>query len=140
MIIVYSILGFALFDYIGFNLMKKYEKTYRVIQVIILISISLFLWKQYNFISGISFLILWWLFVADWIYYLIDTLCNIFGFGFEKWGIMQVFRNQVTWGTWTLFGLFRTYILSIPKSIPMTWITLLIQAIIGIVITITLNK
>lgn len=157
-----AILVFSIFDFFGYNISKKYGwvdenfiNLYRVIQGIVQFGITIHLFLLYNFITALSFNILWWTFVADWIYYI---LCIPFGFIFNiSTGYKESFQNKVRHAWWTLFGLTQLLIygkepakiatrdlngnvISVRSYRILKWQYLLLQSVIGIVIVILINS
>jgi len=160
--ILISIIIFSIFDFIGYNVSKKYKwvdenfiNLYRVIQGIVQLIITSYLLLHYDFVTALSFNILWWTFVADWIYYL---LCIPFGFIFNiSTGYKEPFQNKVRHAWWTFFGLIQLLlfgkepakiakkdfignIISIRSYRILKWQYLLSQSIIGIITVILINN
>lgn len=158
-----TILIFSIFDFFGYNLSKRYGlvdenfiNPYRILQAGVQIGITTYLLLHYNFIIALSFNILWWTFVADWIYYI---LCLPFGFLFNiSTGYKEPFQNKVRHAWWTVFGLIqllffgkepskiiiRDSIGNVTTSVRsyriLKWQYLLLQSIIGIVTVILINS
>lgn len=130
------ILAFALFDFWGYNLSVKKKwvneeliNPYRIVQtavqtVIIVLLLIFFDWK-----TSAVFIILWWTWYADWIYY---ALCVPFYFYCEKDEWKTPFRNEVTWAWWTPLGL-------IMGKGTIDWQWLFLQTLLGIGISILLT-
>ena len=126
-----AILMLSVIDYIGYNnwghlYTNQYFNTYRISIVIIQIFISIILFNFFGIIPVIVFLWLWWVGLADLMYYVIDTI---------RGGNEQFFmwKNEVTlsWLWFTPIGLFKKLILK--KDI--TKKEFLIQVLIGSLIT-----
>lgn len=132
---------FALFDFFGYNISKrkgwvneKFINPYRIAQATVQVGITLYLLLQYDLISALSFNILWWTWCADWIFYL---YCIPFGWIFDLSGGWKTpFKNIVRWAWWTPYGL--AEILGEKEII--AWQYLMLQSIIGILITIIINS
>lgn len=151
MITLYFILAFALFDYFGYNLFTKWglcnEKLinpYRVLQVIIQLAISYYLYNyvvekniieknlhRNIFIYVIAFNTLWIFGVADLLYYIYDFIIyKIFGKSFENNSFWVNKYEEMSWLFFTPLGIFKV---KINKRI------FIIQSLIGIAITILIN-
>ncbi len=137
--ILISTFGFALFDFFGYNFFTiklNLEEDYRVAQVVIQIWICLYLLiLTNNPIIVVIFIILWFTFICDWIYYL---YCIPFGwiFGITKeW--KQPFKNVIRWGWWTPYGLFDLWIRGKENGQfrIIKWPILVTQSLIGILIS-----
>ena len=77
MIIILSILFFAMFDYIGYNLAVRYKlvnskfiNPYRITQALMQIAITLTLYFLWSWKEAVSFNFLWWTWTADLICYI----------------------------------------------------------------------
>jgi hypothetical protein len=136
---------FGIFDYIGYNyalqhgnpiafkIFGKEVTFYRVTQTGLQILISLILWWIIDFTTACGFLLLWWVFIADFMYY---GICELEWFKLNemypgKGGLKNDDKNGITWAWWTPIGL--VYLL-INKGVkkPISTIVLLIQALAGI--------
>lgn len=142
LIILISIFSFALFDYIFYDLFKKWGlldskfiNPYRTVQAIVQVIITLLLLYFYSYKEAISFNLLWWTWFADWLYYAIGEILGIYGRG---WMDKEVFGNQVEWAWWTPYGLVKWLVTGQKVSV-ISWQVLAIQTLIGISITIILN-
>lgn len=126
-----AIITLSIIDYIGYNnwgclYSNQYVNAYRISIVIIQIFISIILFNFFGIIPVIVFLWLWWVGLADLMYYVIDTI---------RGGNEQFFmwKKDVTmaWLWFTPIGLFKKLILK--KDI--TKKEFLIQVLIGSLIT-----
>lgn len=126
---------FALFDYIGYNISLKknwvnikFVNPYRISQFLFQIIISLLLLIFIGWQPMAGFNIIWWFWGCDLLFYFYCASLNIFGDrgNFTK----QVLGNQTTWAWWTPYGFLFT-----KKGEPVKWQRLIIQAIIGLLLT-----
>ncbi|MFZ1730907.1 MAG: hypothetical protein WBQ23_11445 [Bacteroidota bacterium] len=102
-------MGFALFDYIGFNLVRDNDAAmpfYRVLQGAVQLGISWFLYEQVGLPTSIAFNVLWWTWGADAIYYGYTELFNVGG-SWRGRGIFQsdIMNNNCYWASWTPVGI-----------------------------------
>ena len=137
--ILAGFLFFSVFDYVGYNLIAVNNKDlfhYRILQVSIqiVLSVVLFLLSP---ISAVCFLLLWWFWLCDWMYYFIDyTLLKLFNIGFEKGtGFNHVKSEGCNWAWWTPYGLI-VYAFTGNKHLLAD--ELIFQSIIGVSIVIQL--
>ena len=136
-----SVFGFALFDFFGYNISVKknwvdenFLNPYRIIQTIIQIFIFVLLLGFVSPITAIAFMILWFTFNCDWIYYL---YCIPFGWIFgitSEW--KQPFKNVIRWGWWTAYGLVDLWIRGKENGQyrVIKWPILVTQSLFGIII------
>lgn len=101
---VFSLLLFALFDYFGYTYFYFLSKVkiYRVIQGLFQFILSALCFYFGGIKAVLIFNILWWTWVADWIFYL---YCLIFNFRGNRKDWLQPFRGHVRWAFWTPIGL-----------------------------------
>lgn len=129
-----SVFGFALFDFFGYNLaiqknlIKEYD--YRIVQTTVQLWIFVMLMGFVNTTTAIVFMILWFTFNCDWLYYF---YCIIFGWVFgitKEW--KQPFKNVIRWGWWTPMGLIKLFFDKEKTVIPGGF--LVAQSLLGIII------
>lgn len=135
---------FSLFDYIGYNLMAVKANRlvlYRILQTVIQILIAVLLYLFCGVLTAAGFIFLWWTWVDDWIYYIIDYLSQrILGISFEGGeSLKEVFtgKTKVSWAWWTIVGLIKSP--QDGKKAILSNRELIIQSIIGIFLTIILK-
>ena len=95
---------FALFDYFGFSYyypMGK-EKFYRILQGSFQIILSVICFISGGIKAVIIFNLLWWTWIADWVFYF---YCLIFNYRGSRKGWLQPFKEDVRWAFWTPAGL-----------------------------------
>ena len=143
MIIILSILFFAMFDYIGYNLAVRYKlvnskfiNPYRITQALMQIAITLTLYFLWSWKEAVSFNFLWWTWTADLIFYIYCYLIN--GFNHEFAMQNEVQRGIVTWGWWTPYGLIKWAFTGKQQTQIGTTI-LVLQSIIGMILTLLFN-
>lgn len=132
-------LGMALFDYVGFNLVRDNDTwlpVYRVIQGLTQIAISWLLYEQVGLPTAIGFNVLWWTWGLDAIFYGYTELFNVGG----EWRGRGVFRgdileNNCTWASWTPVGIAQGMD---PKK-KIAGDTLIAQSIIGAILAVTIT-
>lgn len=123
---------FSIFDYIGFNYSRdKNLTTYRVVQYIVQIALTYFVWTIFSWQSAIAWLLLWWTFLCDFMYYGIAWLVNPSGTWEGRSQLLQSL-NGVSWAWWTPYGLFINGLKNKARIIPLK--ILLIQGGIGFVV------
>lgn len=125
-----AIVFFAFFDVTLYNLVRFSTplmiKVYRVFQHIVLVALAVGLMYEVSVPSGIAFLLMWWTWVADLVYYfLYDLFLGRSAFKEEVLG------DIVTWAWWTPLGL-----LFVPKGETINGSWLLIQSVLGLVLSI----
>lgn len=125
-----AVIIFGFIDYIGYNLARKYSAiiAYRIIQVFIQACIAAILWKLFGVWSAASFMLLWWTFNADFVYYFFYNL-NWLKIEGEAGFRLEVLGNQVTWAWWTPIGLF----MHGGRREVILWNDLAMQAAIGVI-------
>lgn len=137
---------FALFDYFGYTFFYFLSKVklYRVLQGTFQVLLSAFCYYFYGIKAVLIFNILWWTWVADWIFYL---YCLIFNFRDNRKDWLQPFKGHVRWAFWTPAGLTQLLFKGKEKTITegdkfiiqyriIKPLLLIIQSLIGIIITI----
>lgn len=130
--IALSILIFSTFDYIGYNLIgTKDDFGYRVIQIAVQVIMIAILWYFFGFITSLSFILLWWFGIADLLYYVIDGIIYlIFKKSYENGLFWKISYNNMNWLWFTPLGLL---------GVMMNKKLLVIQSVIGILITVIIN-
>lgn len=125
---------FAFFDYIGFNTIGKWNKVfYRALQYIFQGVIVWFLWSFDSFGTALWFLFLWWVWIADLIYYLFFDILRWFG---DRSGTAfrnEVLGNLVTWAWWTPAGLIQ-WAITKQRNLPIKAWILCSQALAGLIL------
>ena len=143
MILFLAVFGFSLFDYFGYNLSERgsWLKVYRVLQVIVQIGIVYLLMSNELILDAILFVLLWWTWVCDWLYYVIDALSQrVFGKSFEGGQSLQNVisdKMEVSWAWWTILGLFK--MIKTGKKEILYNDELIVQAGLGIIIMVILK-
>lgn len=132
-------LYFAAFDYIFYNMAavqgwvnEKLINPYRILQTsvqVISIGIAYFF---FNWIVALGFIILWWSWVCDWIFYLYTWVCNFFE---DRKYLSLDYFNKITWSWWTWYGLI---IHKGNREYKFKFCELVIQSVIGILIVLLL--
>ncbi|MCU0373250.1 MAG: hypothetical protein MUE56_08420, partial [Ignavibacteria bacterium] len=123
---------FALFDYFGFNIGLKrgwadfsLKNKYRTYQAAFQILLTAFLFFVFGWLSALVFLLLWWTWVCDLLFYL---FCEIFNYGNDRGNFRkEVLSNSVQWAWWTPYGLLFT-----KKGNTIPYKILIIQSAAGI--------
>lgn len=130
---------FSLFDYFGYNISarkgwvnEKLVNPYRTSQTIVQILLIISAWYFFGWLVALGFTLLWWSWVCDWFFYFIGEILGIYGRGHLK---NEPMSNIVSWSWWTWWGLLfhkgnKEYKFK-------SW-ELIVQSIIGIIITILL--
>ena len=142
MIITISIFLFAMFDYWGYNLSVKrgwvnsnFINPYRIVQGLFQIVLTALLFFLFSWVEALSFFLLWWVWCADWIYYL---YCFLFNYNDTRRHWLQAFDGIVQWGWWTPFGLVK-WLVTRNQMTVISGIILAVQSLMGIIITVLLN-
>lgn len=142
--ILIATFGFSLFDWIGYNVSRlngwvgeKFINPYRIVQMLVQLIIIGILWYFLSFILALCFVLLWFTWTCDWIYYL---YCFLFGWtGLSLPGeYKEPFQNTVTWAWWTPYGLIDLLInrKENRQYRVIKYPVLIIQSLIGIILTI----
>ena len=102
-------LGFALFDYVGFNLVRDNPTTtpiYRVIQGLTQLAVSWLLYEELGLPTAIAFNLIWWTWGLDAIFYGYTELFNVGG-DWRGRGVFQsdIMNNNCFWASWTPVGI-----------------------------------
>lgn len=116
--LIYSFAGiiiFSLYDYFGFHISHKkgwedftFINPYRVSQTIIQLAITAALYIAGGWYTPLAFIILWWTWWADLMFYFWYDTLRFFGYPRKPGGFrQQVLGNKVTWAYWTMWGLLR---------------------------------
>jgi len=142
MIIILSILFFAMFDYIGYNLAVRYKlvnskfiNPYRITQALMQIAITLTLYFLWSRKEAVSFNFLWWTWTADWIYYL---YCFLINYNDTRRHWLQAFDGIVTWAFFTPIGIYH-WTRTGNKDTIISGNVLCLQTLLGILLTILIN-
>lgn len=133
-----SILLFAFFDYIFYNL--AYESlglklTYRILQIIVQVGLIAALWIDGSFTQALVFFILWWTWIADFIYYAFYDLLGWFGKSKTTFKD-EVLGDTVTWANWTPIQYITYRISADPKA---SHLILFMQGFIGLFISLLIT-
>lgn len=133
MTLLIAVLATALFgfvDYVGYNTIgQKLLVLYRILQTSIQIGIVVLLFEFAGFLAALSFLLLWWTFCSDMIYYGFCAWLRWFKTEPPNAFEQDVEGNVVTWAWWTPYGLVRGH-----KTEPIDGTILIAQAISGIMV------
>lgn len=132
-------LGFALFDYIGYNLVRDNPTTtpiYRVVQKLIQLGISWVLYEELGLPTAIAFNLIWWTWGLDAIYYGYTELFNVGG-AWSGRGAFQadIMNNNCYWASWTPVGIAQ----GADGKKKIAGDTLVAQSLIGAALAITLT-
>lgn len=143
MIIILSIIFFALFDYFGYNLSvkwgyvnEKFINPYRIVQMLMQVTITLVLFFFYGWKEAVSFNFLWWTWTADLIFYCYCYLLNMFNHLFAMQDEVQ--KDIVSWAWWTPYGLIKWALIGRQQE-PISHTVLALQSIIGMILTLLFN-
>jgi hypothetical protein len=131
--------GFALFDYVCFNLVRTSGTmlpAYRVVQVLVQAGISWFLYRQVGLPTAIAFNVVWWTWGADAVYYGYAEMFNASGH-WERRGSFQrsIMENHCTWAWWTPVGVAR----GMDNTEVIAGDTLVAQSLFGAALALTLT-
>jgi len=134
-----SALSFALFDYVGFNLVRDDPvKTaiYRVVQALVHAGVTWFLYEQVGLPTAIGFNVLWWTWGLDAIYYGYTELFDVGG-SWRGRGVFQsdIMNNNCTWASWTPVGMAQ----GMDPDKKLAGDALVAQSIIGAVLAVTIT-
>lgn len=132
-------LGFALFDYVGYNLVRGNPTTtpiYRVIQALVHAGVTWLLYEQVGLPTAIGFNLIWWTWGLDATFYGYTELFNIGG-SWQGRGVWQrdIMNNNCTWASWTPVGIARG--MDAEKAIAGN--TLVAQSLLGVVTALTVT-
>jgi hypothetical protein len=131
--VVGASLGFSLFDYVGYNLVKhdKNITLYRLLQGTVQAAITYFLYEKLGLTSALSFTLLWWTWVDDVAY---DGWANVINPGrpWENRSFHTLQSTEISWAGWTPIGLLR------PKHSNIARDALLAQAVVGLSISLAI--
>lgn len=106
---LFAIILFALADYFGYGLIGRdmsYDadgnmtlvNAYRIAQMGVLLLITVFFMRRWNFRAGVCFFVMWWTGVADLAYYGWFDLLKIYSPEYAgKAFILEVMGDTVTW-------------------------------------------
>lgn len=140
--VLIAIIVFGLFDYFGFHVSLKkgwadFEivNPYRIVQLVVQLIISLFLFYYFGWLAMLSFNILWWTWWADLLFYFFYDTLRLFGYPRSPGGFKeQVMGNKVTWAFWTPLGLLKYK----GRHEVLKWNELFVQSIFGLIFVICL--
>jgi hypothetical protein len=125
----YALTLFAFFDYWGYNVLHPFQPVaYRILQHLILIVLALGLYFL-SWRCSVAFLLLWWTWWADAIYYAFYDSLGWYGQNphVSAWE-NEVMEGFVTWAWWTPVGLLTKHKRAIPHN------TLMWQLVVGVVV------
>ena len=136
---VLGTLFFAIFDYFGYNISarngwvnEKFINAYRIVQMIVQVGIAVACYFLGGYIAVIVFMILWWTWTCDWLFYFIGEILGVYGKGYLN---DEPFMNKVTWAWWTPFGLIKWLVTGQQQTV-IQWQILVVQSLIGILISV----
>ena len=92
-----------------------------------------------NFWAAVSFLVLWWFWVSDIIYYGFCSWLRWFKTEPPNAYEQDVKGNVVTWAAWTPWGLLRLAFGKAKKSDPIDGYVLEVQAFVGVAIVLVIQ-
>ena len=132
-------MGYALFDYVGYNSVRNDHTglvVYRVLQGLVQLGISWLLYEELGLPTAIGFNVLWWTWGIDAMFYGYTELFNVGG----SWQQRGVFRkhildNNCSWASWTPVGL-------VQGADPQKKIagdTIIAQSILGAILAVTIT-
>ena len=140
---IISITGLGFLDYFQYNnfdyqdpvKLKKYRIYQLVLQALIVPAFLYFISSFGTVAVYFILLLTWW---TDWTYY---AICEIFdGFGNPKYpgkgSFREVFSGNVYWASWTFYG---AYLYIVKKQKLVSGKALVIQALIGILISLFMS-
>ncbi|MBR9978975.1 MAG: hypothetical protein KFH87_12890 [Bacteroidetes bacterium] len=132
-------LGLALFDYVGYNLVRGNPTTtpiYRVIQGLVQAGVTWLLYEQVGLPTAIGFNLIWWTWGLDAIFYGYTELFNVGG-TWKGRGVWRgdIMNNNCTWASWTPVGIAR----GMDPEKPIAGNTLVAQSLIGAVTALTIT-
>jgi hypothetical protein len=132
-------LGFSMFDYVGFNLVRDNSTSiiiYRVVQVLVQAGVSWLLYEQVGLPTAIGFNVLWWTWGLDAIFYGYTELFNVGGSWRGKGAFQNdIMNNNCTWASWTPVGISR----GMDPEKKIAGNTLVAQSLIGAVLAVTIT-
>ncbi len=138
-IAIIFIILFATFDYFGYNeIAEKRSKLilYRIIQLAVFIAQCITLYYIAGLGSALAFFILWWTWNADLCYYILSDWLKFYAQDVFR---REVMGNTVYWANWTPYGLYLSFMRGKKASAPIDGIGLLIQAFLGIIISLIIT-
>lgn len=141
-VLIIVILG--VIDYFVYNLVYKNAKaliTYRILQNLSWMVISYVTGVvMHNPIYAIQFLLLYFGWVGDWIYYFMCEITNGFNLHWlpGRGAIEEVFSDHVVWAWWTFVGLV-TRLIPGKKDVPIKGTVLIVQSLVCILIAIAIG-
>ena len=132
-----AVVGFSVFDYIGFNATKGDRGSliaYRVVQTAVQGLITWFLVEKCGWRTALSFNIIWWTFGMDFLYYgIAESEVLRLDKSWEGKGILKqaVMDNGAQHAWWTPAGL-------VQPGRPVSGQTLILQSLIGLSVSIAI--
>ena len=126
--------GFALYDYVGFNATHTNRTaliSYRASQLALLSATTYILGKAYDWKAGAGFLVMYWTFTDDFLYYAWGRMLQVW----ERNGFSGVARNGATWAYWTPIGLLR----GMKRNKAIAGNTLVVQSLVGLSFGMAIN-
>jgi hypothetical protein len=132
-------LSYAMFDYVGFNLVRDNNTTlpiYRVMQACVQAGITWLLYEKLGLPTAAAFNLVWWTWGADALFYGYTELFNVGG-NWRGRGVFQsdIMDNNCTWASWTPVGMLR----GMDASRPIAGDTLLAQVLVGAAAAMTIT-
>ncbi|MCZ7554817.1 MAG: hypothetical protein M5R41_00260 [Bacteroidia bacterium] len=132
-------LSYAMFDYVGFNLVRDNSSAlpfFRVIQALVQAGITWILYEKLGLPTATAFNLVWWTWGTDAMFYGYTELFNVGG----SWKGRGVFRsdildNNCKWASWTPVGMLR----GMDSSRPIAGDTLLAQFLVGAAAAVTIT-
>ncbi len=130
---------YALFDYVGYNLVRGNDGAtafYRVIQSLVQAGITWLLYEKLGLPTAAAFNLLWWTWGVDALFYGYTEAFNVGGSWLGR-GIFQshIMDNNCSWASWTPVGMAR----GMDSSKPIAGDTLVAQFLIGAASAITIS-
>jgi hypothetical protein len=131
--------SYAMFDYIGYNLVRDNTSTlpiYRVMQALVQAGITWILYEKLGLPTAAAFNLVWWTWGTDALFYGYTELFNVGG-NWKGRGVFQsdIMDNNCTWASWTPVGMLR----GMDSSRPISGDTLLAQFLVGAVAAVTIT-
>lgn len=103
--VYFCVIAFAMFDYVGYNILPLI--VWRIIQFLLQALIVWDLWMFFNFYAAGAFMLIWWGWICDFIYYWFYDHLKLYG-GTHAGEAYKydVKEGRVTWAWWTPVGLY----------------------------------
>ena len=75
------LIGFAFFDYIGYNTLARWSVVvYRILQTLVQIAATWYAWIHLGPFAAVAWNFIWWAWLADLFYYAMYDLLKFFGY------------------------------------------------------------